>query len=364
MNGEHFSGAERVQDLLALRLPQFGFEAGFACLKSGRFPDERQSQDSPLFELNMHSRADFRGLRRLRSLVNDHDYEILHAHTPRSLLVGSLVKRKLGCPLIYHVHSPVGRDSTQSFKNRLNQWVETWAARQVDHFVCVSESLRNYMIQLGHDPQRITTVANGVAIVPEPGERETPSGCWTLGTTALFRPRKGTEVLLQALATLRQRDVAVRLLAVGPFESDEYERSIKSLARQLSIDDLIEWTGFTSDVSAYMQQMDAFVLPSLFGEGLPMVILEAMAQGVPVIAAAVEGIPQAIRDGVDGLIFEPGDAAALAERIEELVAGRHDWSALRYSALVRQRDRFSDVSMAAGVADVYRQVLSRQPSTS
>ena len=91
------------------------------------------------------------------------------------------------------------------------------------------------------------------------------------------------------------------------------------MARQLEVDDLIDWVGFTRDVEAQLAQMDLFVLPSLFGEGLPMVVLESMAAGVPVVATSVEGVPEAIRDGIDGLLVEPDDAGQLADAIRTLV---------------------------------------------
>ncbi len=364
INGEHFSGAERVQDLLGMCLPRFGVAPAFACLKPGRFPNQRQSRDCPLHLVPMRGKFDRRSLSDLCRIVAEQQYQILHAHTPRSLLVASRVARRLKLPLVYHVHSPVGRDSTRSWSNWINQRVESWAARRVNHFVCVSESLRQYMTRLGHDPERITTVANGVAVVPNVAGRATPRPTWTLGTTALFRPRKGMEVLLQGLLAMKKRmGLDVRLLAVGPFESPEYEQQIKNLADELSVADCIEWTGFTSDVNSYFQRMDLFVLPSLFGEGLPMVILEAMANGVPVVAANVEGIPQAIRDRQDGLIFEPGNADDLARQVQHYVAGDVDWQTLRQSALERQRTRFSDESMADGVAGVYRRVLATATST-
>ncbi len=103
--------------------------------------------------------------------------------------------------------------------------------------------------------------------------------------------------------------------------------------------------------------MDLFVLPSLFGEGLPMVVLEAMAAGVPVIAARVEGIPEAIRDGVDGLLAAPADAGDLAAAIARYVQGAVDWTSIRASAHCRQAEKFSDRSMAQGVAKIYRRVL-------
>ena len=82
--------------------------------------------------------------------------------------------------------------------------------------------------------------------------------------------------------------------------------------KRLKLDDAIEWTGFTSDVRSQLARMDLFVLPSLFGEGLPMVVLEAMAAGVPIVGTRVEGVPEAIRDGEDGLLAEPSDPIDLA----------------------------------------------------
>ena len=198
---------------------------------------------------------------------------------------------------------------------------------------------------------------NGVPCRTPAPPRADSKAAWTLGTVALFRPRKGIEVLLEALAFLHAEGLPVRLRAVGGFETPEYERRIKELTEKLGLAGLVDWTGFTRNVDAELAQMDVFVLPSLFGEGLPMVVLEAMAAGVPVVATRVEGIPEAIRDGRDGLIAEPQDAADLAAALRRVVRGRADWHALRASALRRHAERFSQRSMAAGVAEVYRRVL-------
>jgi glycosyltransferase involved in cell wall biosynthesis len=176
---------------------------------------------------------------------------------------------------------------------------------------------------------------------------------------ALFRPRKGLETLIDALARLRDAGHEVRLRAVGKFETAEYEREIQNRVRQLNVGELIDWRGFQSDVAAEFAAMDLFVLPSLFGEGLPMVLLEAMSFGVPVVATRVEGVPEAIRDGLDGMIVAPGDPAALAEAVSRFIAGDVDWQALRTNARRRQVEHFSDRSMAATTAEVYRRVLAK-----
>jgi len=93
INGQHYAGAERVQDLLALQLPQLGFEVGFACVKPDRFPEVRQAQKTRLYKIPMRGRFDFGCARRLAELIRAEDYALVHAHTPRSVLVGSLVAK-------------------------------------------------------------------------------------------------------------------------------------------------------------------------------------------------------------------------------------------------------------------------------
>jgi glycosyltransferase involved in cell wall biosynthesis len=188
-------------------------------------------------------------------------------------------------------------------------------------------------------------------------DRTPPLGTWTLGVVALFRPRKGLEVLLEALAAMLSRDVNVRLLAIGAFETAGYEGAIRSQVERLELGDAIEWTGFTIDVAAELRRVDLLVLPSLFGEGLPMVVLEAMAAGVPVVASRVAGVPEAVVHRETGLLVDPGSVSQLATGIEAVVAGKVDYAALSRQARQRHRDLFSDRSMAAAVAAVYRELL-------
>ena len=213
------------------------------------------------------------------------------------------------------------------------------------------------MKELGHDPEKICVVSNGVAAINDLPARELPGKRWTIGTMALFRPRKGTEVLLDALAILKSKNIDVTLRAVGPFETPEYENEILAQVEKLGIGDMIEWTGFQTNVNEQLRKMDVFVLPSLYGEGLPMVVLESMANAIPVVASRVEGIPEAVRDGIDGLIFEPSNANDLAEKLETLIGDNDRWSQMSQSAVERQRNELSDLSMARGVATVYDELL-------
>jgi len=105
--------------------------------------------------------------------------------------------------------------------------------------------------------------------------------------------------------------------------------------------------------------MDVMILPSLFGEGMPMVILEAMATGVPVIASHVEGIPEVLEHGQTGLIVPAGDAPQLAQTIAELIDGKYQWKNMREKAYQIQVANYSDRSMARAVASVYDHILKK-----
>ncbi|MCA9235104.1 MAG: glycosyltransferase [Planctomycetales bacterium] len=358
INGEHYSGAERVQDLLGGYLPACGYAAGFACVKPDRFPLARKFAGAPLYETPMRSRLDRSCGRRVAQLVRDEGYQLLHAHTPRSLLVASQAAQLTGVPLVYHVHSPAGRDSTRTLVNRLNLWTERRCARRAARLIAVSDSVREYMIDQGFARDRVACVPNGVPGIDVPPRTATPAA-WTLGMVALFRPRKGVETLLEALAAVRSTGVNMRLRAIGPFETTDYEDQVLALADRLGLADAVDWIGFASDIAGELAQIDVLVLPSLFGEGLPMVVLEAMAAAVPVVASRVEGIPTAIRHDVDGLLVEPGSVSQLAAALEELAAGRHDYPAMSKSAQLRHAAKFSAEIMAQRTAVIYDEVLGR-----
>ena len=358
INGEHFAGAERVQDLLAAGLGPLGFDVSQACLKPGQFAAMRQAQSIPLHEVPMRNRFDLRPALKLARLVREGGFGLIHSHSVRAALVAGLASKLTGVPLVHHIHSPTDHDSTHPWRDRMNAWAERLGLRQASGLIAVSASLGQYARRQGYAAEKVSLVPNGVPARQPIPARDATAAAWTLGMVALFRPRKGIEVLLHALALLRSQGMAVRLRAVGDFESASYGLTVKQLGRQLGLTEAIDWIGFQRDIDSQLASMDLLVLPSLFGEGLPMVLLEAMSAGLPVVASAVEGIPEAVRDGREGLLVPPNDPGQLAAAIGRVAGGQIDWHALRAACLRRHAERFSQSRMAADVAAVYRRVLA------
>jgi glycosyltransferase involved in cell wall biosynthesis len=355
INGEHYAGAERVQDLLGQRLGIYGYRVGFACLKRGQFATMRKCAAAPLYDMAMKSRFDASPVLRLARIVRNEGYRLIHTHTARSAVIGRIVSMLTGVPLVHHVHSPTKYDTTHRLRNWVNCLAERMVLPRAKALIAVSEAVGNYVREQGFG---VFVVPNGVPARHAVPARNPAKADWTLGMIALFRPRKGLEILLEALALLRDQGLPVRLRAVGSFETQEYESRIRQLAEKLNLAGAIDWAGFAREIDGELAQMDLFVLPSLFGEGLPMVVLEAMSSGLPVVASAVPGVPEAVRDGLEGLLVEPSNPAALAAAIARFVSHEVSWNEMGSGALLRHAECFSDLRMASEVAGVYDRVLS------
>ncbi len=172
INGEHYAGAERVQDLLGQQLPNFGYRPGFACLKTGQFAAMRKSVDAPLYEAAMNGRADFSPVKRLTGIVRREGYRLLHTHTARSALIGCAVSWRTGVPMVHHVHSLTACDTTHRFRNWMNCLVERLVLRRAKAIIAVSEAVGRYVREQGFG---VHVVPNGVPQRPTVPPRESAS---------------------------------------------------------------------------------------------------------------------------------------------------------------------------------------------
>jgi glycosyltransferase involved in cell wall biosynthesis len=357
INGEHYAGAERVQDLLAQQLPRFGWVADFVCLKQGVFEQVRESVESRVTTLSMRSRLDFSPVSQVARLLRNGNYDLLNTHTVRSALIGRFAARSARKPMVHHVHSRTDFDTESALRNGINSAIQTFSLRRAKRLIAVSHGTADYLRKIGYDDDRIRVVPNGVPRAVAPRDWRPPESQWVLGMVALFRPRKGVEVLIQALASLRAAGYPVVLHAIGGFESEPYRQQVLAFAQALAVAEAIVWTGFTRDIAGELAKVDLFVLPSLYGEGLPMVLIEALAVGLPVVATSNEGIPEVLADGGAGMLVPPGDASALTQAVIAMIEAPKRTQALAHAGLRRQRENYSDIAMARQVAAVYQEVL-------
>ena len=135
-------------------------------------------------------------------------------------------------------------------------------------------------------------------------------------------------------------------------------QELVALAEDLGLRDRVHFLGFRSDASALMGSLDVLVVPSLT-EGSPLVTLEAMAAGVPVVASAVGGIPDQVRHGKEGLLVPPGDTGAMGDAIVALLRDPARARSLGEAGRRRATSEFSHAAMVRRIEDVYRDILGR-----
>jgi glycosyltransferase involved in cell wall biosynthesis len=215
-----------------------------------------------------------------------------------------------------------------------------------------------YLQSCGVADERLRIVANGVPTRATLPHKAAAPARWTIGFIALLRPRKGLEVFLDAAAQLKSRGLPIQLRIVGRFETAGYEEEIHRRAGELGLSDIIDWRGFQQQIDAELDAMDLLAFPSVLPEGMPMVVLEAMAAGVPIVASEVNGVVDVLRDRKSALLVSPGDAESLANALATLVEDQRLRDRLRLSAFDQQREQFSDYSMAAAVAAIYRNIVA------
>lgn len=231
----------------------------------------------------------------------------------------------------------------------------------VDRIVCVSDGVSASLRAAGTPPGKLAVVRNGIDPLPKPLNRDLarqdlrlPDEARLILTVGRFTEQKGYRFLAEAAAPVVQQCPEVRLLWVG----DGPEREpLRRQVDRLGLSEHVHFLGRRDDVPRLLGAADLFVLPSLF-EGLPLVVLEAMAAGLPVIGTRVCGTEEAIRDGVTGRLVPPADSRALACALLDALT-RPGVAAGWGAAARRAREReFGAARMVAELDAIYQEYLN------
>jgi glycosyltransferase involved in cell wall biosynthesis len=184
--------------------------------------------------------------------------------------------------------------------------------------------------------------------------RHVPTSAFVVGVAGRLAAEKGISVLLESMKEVLAKVPRAWLVIAG----DGPERAaLECRAHDLRIDHRVDFLGMRADLPRIMAALDVFVLPSLY-EGFGLVVLEAMAVGVPVIATCVGGVPEVVEDGVTGVLVPPGDPSKLAEAILRLERDGELAKMLVEHASTRLRSEFDMARMLDAIERLYFSLLS------
>jgi glycosyltransferase involved in cell wall biosynthesis len=240
--------------------------------------------------------------------------DVVHTHGYRPDVVDAGVARRLGIPVVTTVHGFTGG----GWKDRVYEWLQCRAFRRFDAVVAVSRPLVDRLTRAGVPRSRIHEVRNAwspIAPVLDRGAARRAVGLprdgFAIAWVGRLSHEKGPDVLVDALPHLHDLPLVASAVGEGVLRV-----SLQARARALGLNGRIRWHGAVQDVARVLPAFDAFVLSSRT-EGTPMVLFEAMAAGVPIVATAVGGVPDVVSPA-EAVLVAPGDPIALAAAIRDV----------------------------------------------
>lgn len=325
-------GAQRNTLDTVARLDRSRFAVALACSDQGPLLDEARSIGECELFLLPHLRRevrpgdDLRALAHLRRVIRDFRPDIVHTHSSKAGVLGRLAARLEGVPRVVHSIHGFGFGAHQPAPVRAAFLAaERLAARWTDAFIAVSRRNAADGVAMGlFDTGQVRVIRSGIDLDSfrnpsgsEAVRRELgiPEGAPMVVQVSCFKPQKAPERFVAAAAKILAQCPEAHFVLVG----DGGLRSLVERQRaELELNGRLHLPGWRRDVPALLAAASVATLTSRF-EGLPRVVVEALAAGVPVVAMAVEGVEEVLRHGVDGFLVDEGDVTALAERVSTLL---------------------------------------------
>jgi sugar transferase (PEP-CTERM/EpsH1 system associated) len=315
-------GLERVVLDLVREGRELGQEVAIVCLeKPGAMAPEAESLGISLTCVHKGLGLRMRAMGQVRGLFSQLRPDVVHTHQIGALFYAGPAARLAGVPVV--VHTEHGKHYATRRQTRLLGRLASW---HVSRFFCVSDDIaaavtahrvaprrKVGVVRNGIDVDRFTSrdagaeVRRSLGISPE---------ARVVGTVGRLNEIKRQDRLIRAFARISKKQPLIHLILVGdgPLRSD-----LVRLAGELGVANRTHFTGFQSTPERFLGAMDVFALTSR-SEGMPLAILEAWAANVPVVASNVGGVPELVRDGHTGLLFDPMDESALPAALEHLLA--------------------------------------------
>jgi glycosyltransferase involved in cell wall biosynthesis len=351
--GGEVAGGQVVALRLARAARDRGHEVSFVSPTPGPFLGRVEAEGMRAHVLPLSGALDPGAVARLRALLRRERADVLHTHGHFSANVaGRLAGRLAGSAVIAHMH--VENAFRAGAGRRAQIALDNATARLSASIVAVSDATRESLLAQGYPESRTVTIRNGVepAAPVGPAALDLPAGAPRLLEVARLCEVKGQRELIQALPRLERQDAVVLLAGEDLEAGGAFRAGLEREAESLGVGDRVRFLGYRADVPALLEAADALVLPS-WVEGLPLGVLDAMARGKPVVAAAVGGTPEVVADGETGLLVPPRDGDALVRALDELLRDPERARRLGEAGRRRALEEFSADAAAERVLRLY-----------
>ena len=357
--GRHVYGGALQVLLLLEGLKARGVQGLLVAPRGSHVLAEAEARGLPSRSLPMAGEGDILFPYRFRGLIRAEAPDLVHLHSRRGAdTLGGLGALWAGVPTVL----------TRRVDNPEPEWAVAPKYRLFRQVIAISGAIRRVLIRQGVPPEKIRLVHSALdgSLFRSPcdegvlsREMDVPPRAPVVGMAAQFIPRKGHHTLLEAVpGILREHpDTRFLLFGRGPLREEVRER-----IRTAGLLGSVLLPGFREDLPTLLPCLNLLVHPATM-EGLGVILLQAGAAGLPVVAARAGGIPEVVAHGSTGLLVPPGDPRALATAVNGLLSAPEEAEAMGRRARERVASEFSVHRMVEGNLDVYREVLSASADT-
>ena len=340
-------------------------DAELFCFMKGEFSEEAAAMNIPITVIESGNPRV--GVKAIKKKLKNQKVDLIHCHGARGNLMGELLKGALNAPVISTVHSDYRLDYLGRPAARLSYGsIYMLALRKVDYYVGVSDSMTELLIDRKFPADRIYTIYNGIDFTVPTGVQSREAffeglnfsvapGDIVAGIVARLHPVKDIPTLLRAMKTACAQVQGLKLVIAGDGQDLE---ALQAQTRELGLTDRVCFAGWVSDINSFYNAIDINLLTSI-SETFPYALTEGVRMGRPTIASRVGGVPVLIDDGINGLIFEPGDDKQLAAHLVTLANHgelRREMAARLYQ---KASKAFSIDTMVETQLKIYKSVLQR-----
>ncbi len=350
-------GAERHVADLASALHSKGYEVEVACSIADGLSKPLEGAGVPVRPLTgrlVKRRVSVAYARGIRRLLREGRFDLVHAHIFASAVAAAIATRGTRLPLVVTEHTEA------SWQNWWARRVSRWVYRRAKHMIAVSTPIERRLIERdGVPPDLVTLIPN--AVIPASDEPPDVAGAlpdgWLegplVGVFARLQPEKGVANFLKAAARVSRIFPEARFIVVG---DGPLREKLLGLAERVGLEGRVRFLGYRADARALIGLTDVLMVPSLT-EGSPLIVLEGMAAGVPVVASAVGGIPDQIRHGEEGILVPPGDPGALSDALGALLRDPAHARRLGEAGRRRAQNEFNHETLVRCIEGIYKAAL-------
>jgi len=354
-----WSGGAAQALSLARELRALGHENLLACPAAGDLGRKAAADGFKVLHFQPKRDYDLRTAFALARLLDEIKPDVLHAHHPKAHAMGLLAKFLARHKPVFVFTRRVSHPIVTGFFAKLK-----YTSRLIDGCVAVAESVRGILLAYGLRPERVRTIYSGTdteRFSPRPPdvgivkELALPPGLPVVMLVGNFSAHKGQHILLEAAKLLRGRGLDFALVFAGR-GTDSTE--LKALYQAAGLPgEKGRFLGLRDDVEKLLTVASVSVNAAVKGEALSGSIRESLAMGVPAVASDISGNSEIVKEGLTGLLFPPGDAAALAGRLETVLRDPGLREKFSKNSVSLVREGFTAAIMGARTLEYYRELL-------